>query len=85
MESGATSARNTHVRPECGQAAADDAVTYYASSAPQPVSSAVGRRIRELGDQEAAGGATALANRFVASAAFLRERARAPAQGISAF
>jgi hypothetical protein len=58
-----------------GQAAADDAVTYYASSAPQPASSAVGRRIRELGDQEAAGGAAALADRFVASVAFLRERA----------
>jgi len=60
-----------------GQAPADDAVTYYASSAPQPASSTVGRRIRELGDQEAAGGAAVLAGRFVASVAFVRERALA--------
>jgi len=58
-----------------GRAPADDAVAYYASSAPQPASSAVGKRIRELGDQEAAGGAASLAGRFVASVAFLRERA----------
>lgn len=52
-----------------------DAVTYYASSPPQPPGSPIGRRIRELGDQEAAGGPAALADRFAASIAFLRERA----------
>jgi hypothetical protein len=58
-----------------GQTPAHDAVNYYASSAPQPANSAVGRRIRELGDQEAAGGAAALAARFAASVAVLQELA----------
>lgn len=54
-----------------------DAVTYYSCSAPQPAAAAIGRRIRELGEQEAAAGPAALADRFAASMAFLRERALA--------
>jgi len=52
-----------------------DAVTYYAESAAQPAGSRIGKRIRELGDQEAAGGPAALAARFAASVTFLRESA----------
>jgi hypothetical protein len=52
-----------------------DAVSYYAASDPQPPDSPVGKRIRELGDQEAAAGAAALADRFTASMAWLREHA----------
>lgn len=52
-----------------------DAVSYYASSAPQRQDSPTGKRIRELGDQEAAGGAADLADRFAGSVAWLRERA----------
>jgi uncharacterized protein (TIGR03083 family) len=63
------------VSQQRGQAPMYDAVTYYASSAPQRADSAVGRRIRELGDEEAAGGAAALADRFAASMASLRQRA----------
>jgi hypothetical protein len=54
---------------------AHDAVSYYASSPPQPPGSPEGRRIRELGDQEAAGGAAVLADRFAKSLVSLRERA----------
>jgi hypothetical protein len=50
-----------------------DAVTYYAVSPAQPPDSLIGKRIRELGDQEAGGGAAALAERFAASVASLRE------------
>jgi Mycothiol maleylpyruvate isomerase N-terminal domain len=52
---------------------AHDAVSYYAASPAQPPGSAIGTRIRELGDREAAGGAAALAGRFAASVASLRE------------
>jgi hypothetical protein len=54
---------------------AHDAVAYYGSADPQRADSEVGRRIRELGDQEAAGGAAVLADRFAASTGVLRERA----------
>jgi hypothetical protein len=50
-----------------------DAVSYYAVSPAQPPGSQISKRIRELGDQEAAGGAAALAGRFAASMAYLRE------------
>ena len=58
-----------------GQAPKHDAVTYYASSAPQTADSPIGKRIRELGDDEASRGAIRLADRFAASMAFLRKRA----------
>jgi hypothetical protein len=58
-----------------GGGPAHDAVTYYAASPAQPPGSLIGKRIRELGDQEAAGGAAALAARFAASTARLRESA----------
>jgi hypothetical protein len=48
-----------------------DAVSYYAT----PDSPEIGKRIRELGDQEAADGAAALADRFAASMVWLREHA----------
>lgn len=48
---------------------------YYAASGPEHADSAIGRRIRELGGQEAAGGQTALADRFNASIAALRSLA----------
>lgn len=40
------------------------AVDYYTENRPQPAGSAVGRRIRELGDLEAAAGPSILARRF---------------------
>jgi hypothetical protein len=52
-----------------------DAVSYYACSAPEPPDSPVGRRIRELGEEEAAGGPAALAERFGGSLAWLRRHA----------
>jgi hypothetical protein len=52
-----------------------DAVGYYAASAPDAPESPIGRRIRELGDAEAADGPQALADRFAASTARLQERA----------
>ena len=52
-----------------------DAVSYYATADPRPPDSPVSKRIRELGDREAAGGATALADRFAASVAWLRDHA----------
>jgi uncharacterized protein (TIGR03083 family) len=58
-----------------GREPTHDAVSYYASSAPEPPGSPVGGRIREYGDQEAAGGPAALANRFARSMAWLRESA----------
>lgn len=58
-----------------GQKPVHDAVSYYLSSAAQPASSAIGRRIRELGEQEAADGPAALAERFSVSVAWLHERA----------
>jgi hypothetical protein len=54
-----------------------DAVAYYAASPADPPDSVIGRRIRELGDQEAAGGAADLAGRFAASLASVRESALA--------
>jgi mycothiol maleylpyruvate isomerase-like protein len=52
-----------------------DAVAYYANSDPEKPDSPVGRRIRELGDQEAAAGQAVLADRFAASVARLRAQA----------
>ena len=58
-----------------GRRPTHDALSYYASSAPDPPRSPVGERIRELGDQEAADGPAALADRFAKSMAWLREHA----------
>jgi uncharacterized protein (TIGR03083 family) len=63
------------VAQQHGRRPTHDALSYYASSAPEPPGSPVGRRIRELGDQEAAGGPAALVDRFAKSMAWLRERA----------
>jgi environmental stress-induced protein Ves len=52
-----------------------DAATYYADSAPEPPDSQIGRRIRALGDAEAAEGPQPLAARFAEGAARLREQA----------
>jgi hypothetical protein len=52
-----------------------DAIVYYANSDPEPPDSPIGRRIRELGDQEAAAGHAVLADRFAASVARLRDQA----------
>ncbi|WP_051366681.1 maleylpyruvate isomerase N-terminal domain-containing protein [Hamadaea tsunoensis] len=52
-----------------------DAVAYYANSDPEPPDSQIGRRIRQLGDQEAAPGQAVLADRFAASVARLRDQA----------
>jgi hypothetical protein len=52
-----------------------DLVGYYTASAPDPADSPIGRRIRELGDQEAAQGPQALADRFAASVAAIRQAA----------
>jgi hypothetical protein len=60
---------------EPGYGPVHDAVGYYTASAPQPPDSPDGKRIRELGDQEAADGAAVLADRFTASMAWLREHA----------
>ena len=60
-------------RPDDGSV--HDAVSYYTASDPQPPDSPTGKRIRELGDQEAADGASALADRFAASVAWLRDHA----------
>jgi hypothetical protein len=49
-----------------------DAVTYYANAAPEPPDSPVGRRIRELGEQEAVAGQPELADRFAACISVLR-------------
>lgn len=53
----------------------DSVAAYYTASGPEPSDSAVGRRIRELGDEEAAGGQTALADRFDLSINVLRTAA----------
>ena len=50
-----------------------DAVGYYAATAPDAPESPIGRRIRELGDAEAADGPQTLADRFAASTARLQE------------
>lgn len=52
-----------------------DAVAYYAYAAPEPPDSPTGRRIRELGDGEAAAGPEALAERFAAGIAALEKQA----------
>lgn len=54
-----------------------DAVSYYTASPAQPAGSVTGRRIRELGDQEAGAGAADLASRFAASLVSLRGSALA--------
>jgi hypothetical protein len=51
-----------------------NAVGYYATTPPEPPDSAIGRRIRELGDLEAAEGSAALAARFESSIDVLRAR-----------
>jgi hypothetical protein len=55
-----------------------DVVAYYAYSAPELPDSSIGRRIRELGDVEAADGPEVLADRFAAGVAVLHERALPP-------
>jgi hypothetical protein len=45
------------------------------NSDPEPPDSPIGRRIRELGDQEAAAGQAVLADRFAASVVRLRDQA----------
>ena len=53
----------------------DSVAAYYTASGPESSDSAIGRRIRELGDEEAAGGQAALADRFAASINKLRTAA----------
>lgn len=51
-----------------------DATQYYTVSQPDPPDSAIGRRIRELGDHEASLGPSELVDRFTATTADLRRR-----------
>lgn len=52
-----------------------DVVGYYMASVPEPLDSSIGRRIRELGDAEAAAGPHALAGRFAAATGRLQDQA----------
>lgn len=53
-----------------------DAVDYYTVDEPQPADSAIAERIRERGDEEAAGGPIQLAERFARSITDLESRYR---------
>ena len=65
--------------------AGTDVVGYYAATDRDEAASPVGRRIRELGDQEAARGPVVLADRFVASVAAIRMRAPGPGTRVELF
>jgi Mycothiol maleylpyruvate isomerase N-terminal domain len=65
--------RAAQVPPPAG-ATLMDVIDYYIVAQPAAAESVVGRRIRELGDEEAADGPRALIDRFATSIAYLERR-----------